>query len=279
MRLTHVLFVLVLGWNTVVGPLSAQTTGRSYLFAFGKARSVDPDGMRDLMETSIDDIARSYGSLRAPRFDVYADNLDDDDTFVVYMHTHGTERGLPVLRISFDDLRDALLAIPARNVVVFAMTCHSGALVASFNAARSTWNDRARQGRNLLVFSTVGTEELGSTSMHRECRNPFSYAVERAVKPRSNRRYPHRFDGADGYCPARAAWDGWQRYSGAVSMGELASYIPDITQWADDHRAYFAGTPRKHPTKTGSYQPSAVFVRPGHLRPAWHVLEHPFLQA
>lgn len=281
--LTTILTTIGLGLGFIANPVMGQTCGSSYLFACGKARPTDPSGMFWIMEESVEAIADSYSSLRRDRFDIvaetdddrvtgkwlrknlawYAQNLDNDDTFVFYIHTHGTTRGMPLFKMTFDELRNRLLAIPAKNVIAFIMTCHSGSLVEKFDEVSRRWEGRREEGRNLLVFSAVAPDEQGSVSVHDECGNPFSYAVERAVKPVSQRRRPHRFDGADGFSPYRKDWDRWRRRSGAVSMGELDRYIIEITKWADDHVAYNAGQSRKNPMSTGSYRPGEVFVTPG----------------
>lgn len=75
------------------------------------------------------------------RLAAYRQSLGPEDTFVMYSHSHGVSGGLlldaevyPWAALAAD-----LVALPARNVVIFTMSCHSGALTEALEASASTW--------------------------------------------------------------------------------------------------------------------------------------------
>ena len=272
--------------------LSTSATGRKVLFTFGKAAPDDSPTKKQLMRDSVAAVVRAYTSIAGESFTVHQSvdatvvssawvraklasfkTLGSQDTFVFYAHTHGTDakmmagplpNGSPDPGISWSELTTALLAIPAKNVVVYMMSCHSGRLVEQFNAVRTQWSGRRANGRNLIVLSAVNGAEVAGASPHAGIGNPFTYAVAAATRSFVYRTPDRPYDGADGYNLDPQTWDANLRYSAKVSFGELGFYVRDITQWAADHAAYYAGSPVKHPLETGSFNPKGVFIaQPG----------------
>lgn len=237
-----------------------EQEGTYHLFAWGAAGPDDGPVKLDIMRDSLEGVVSAFsgsvgdrsvinqsmdadvvtGDWVRAQLESYAETLAPGDTFVWYAHTHGGDVGLPVVGIRWVELTDMLLDLPADDVVVFMMSCHSGRLVEQMDAVSGEWSGRADEGRNLLVFSAVGADELSGAV---EGVNPFAAAVSGALAGEA--------DGGGAYLERPESWDGDTRFSGAVSMEELNLYVPYVTRRLD---------PAKNPMSTGSYDPLVVFL-------------------
>lgn len=99
-------------------------------------------------------IIASWNSIRS--------QMKPEDMYVQYSSGHGSEDGLEV-GVSYNEIRDHVLAMPAREIIIFTMACHSGGLVKAFEQRRSEWQDWARAGRTLVVVSSSLQSENSST--------------------------------------------------------------------------------------------------------------------
>ncbi len=136
---------------TLDGALSADpplsNEGVRRILVFGDAAPNNPPRQQALMERSIKLVAETFkahgyevdlipttelgSSIVKERFAHYARTLGINDTFVMYSHSHGNRRG--TFFAEWDEYASAILALPARNVVIFSMSCHSGNLTDTLN--------------------------------------------------------------------------------------------------------------------------------------------------
>jgi len=180
----------------------------------------------------------------------YAKELENQDTLIIYSHTHGVKNGfkegepwggirldirgdtLPHQGVTiWSDYADALLAIPAKNVVVLLMCCFSGGFVDYLKEIEDRWKTRAETGRNFLVITSQNRDLTSDPVLiEGELYNPFTSAVERALKGK-----------ADGYIAGKP--------DGAVTLEELVSFVMDTTRKLSD---------RAFPQSIGSYDKGEV---------------------
>jgi hypothetical protein len=184
-------------------------------FTFFKPAPSDPPGKKDFgldqmtkvadalttvpspdfhVEVAVDPNQISVASLRAT-FAAYRDSLGDQDTFVLYSHTHGETPGLLIdfetgslegAAYRWEDLAEDIVALPARNVVIFVMACHSGYLAEALNALGTDWKgQRETAGRSLVVLTAVSKDQLSNptdvSTAPTAIGNPFTYAVRTAL--------------------------------------------------------------------------------------------------
>jgi hypothetical protein len=195
----------------------APAAGAARAFVFMKANPTDPQGQKDFgldqmtkvadalkrltdpvygVEVATDPTQISVASLRA-RLASYRDSLRPEDSFVMYSHSHGETPGLlidfegkpkqdPTIAYPWAALAEDILALPARNVVIFTMACHSGYLVDAIQARAASWQGKRKvAGRNLVVITSVSREQVATaTDQSTELTgigNPFTYAVRTAL--------------------------------------------------------------------------------------------------
>lgn len=84
------------------------------------------------------------------------------DMYVQYSSGHGMQTGLGI-GVSYNEMRDAALAMSAKEIVVFTMACFSGGLVNAFNAKKTSWQDFPSRGRTLFVMSSSSASQESST--------------------------------------------------------------------------------------------------------------------
>lgn len=214
--------------------------GKSYFFSFIRANPNDPSGMMDFgvsqtsqvnesisklstipfeLDTELDPLAMSSSILQG-KFSDLRTKLKQEDTVVLYTHSHGLIPGLGLnwnapsraeIPFSWQSLAQEIISLPAKNVIIFTMACHSGYLTEALNALSSQWkNKRSSAGRNLIVLTAVAKEQLASATdrgtTETSIGNPFTYAVKTA------------FQGfADGF-------DG-QPKDGKTTLQELVGYV------------------------------------------------------
>jgi hypothetical protein len=212
-------------------------------FSFGIAAPDDPPKKKDLLLDQVHRVAEVIGKMKNPSFDSsvllgapavspdsvkarlegYAQTLGSGDTFVMYSHSHGTKKGLLLGfepgagLLSWEDLAELILALPAKNVLVFTMSCHSGALAdllkSSEYAAR--WQGRTADDRSLVVMTAVAADETAAATDFlignpNSIGNPFNYAVRTALAGQ-----------ADGFSTA----SGTGAADGVTTLSEARGYI------------------------------------------------------
>jgi hypothetical protein len=250
------------GVADVDASVAHSALGRSVFFAFGVAAPDDPQGQKDLLVDQVGKVLSSAVAgpgvtatevlvgaaevspaiVRAKLWE-YQQTLQGADTFVIYSHGHGGAKGLalafdktPSDLLRWQEYADLLLSLPAKNVVVFTMACHSGALadVLKQEPFASRWLGRSKSGRSFVVLTAVASDETATATDGRigdpsAIGNPFTFAVRTAI------------DGqADGFAGTASAGsgDGW------TSLRELVDYVVFTAHEkarSDDHHPQFAG--------------------------------------
>ncbi|MBU6375709.1 MAG: hypothetical protein KGQ59_06920 [Bdellovibrionales bacterium] len=223
--------------------------GRVYVLALASARPDDPPMMRERGQRSAQMVlmaakqrfprAFSYnliehGSGRHTEFGssfkealrALSAELRTDDTVILYTHSHGTPQGLLVDgRLSWRDYGEALLSLPAKNVIVFTMSCFSGGLVDYFRSVRSRWEGRALEGRGFLVISAQNaSRSAGPVTIGREKMNGLPFAVAQALQF------------ADGY-------SGRPR-DGVLDFDEFSEFVYAVSRSVGSNSRYFNDSQR-----------------------------------
>jgi hypothetical protein len=227
---------------------SPSLAGAKKLLIFGDPNPRNPPWQKDLMENSLLRISTAFKRqgyeidlIRTSELNAavvrehlarHARSLTPNDTFVMYSHSHGGPRG--TFFLNWTEFADAILAIPARNVVVFAMSCRSGALTDTLATMKPKWEDRGGLGRSLVVLTPVAADQDAGPSPEPGVGNPFTYAIATAVE-----------GAADGSL-------GTER-NGRIEMRELVDYVIKTTREKSRGRDY-------QPQFAGIYPPDAVFV-------------------
>lgn len=206
---------------------------------FGDPSTNSPPEQLALMEKSIASVAAAFaahafevdlvptedlsGSEVRERLAEYERTLTSADTFVLYSHSHGGPLG--TFFASWGQFADRILALPARNVVVLAMSCQSGRLTDRLLARKAKWEGRAALGRSLVVLTPVDASQNAGPSPEPGIGNPFTHAVITAV-----------LGDADG-CSGREP-------NGRVELQELVDHVLAVTRAKSRDQSYrpqFAG--------------------------------------
>lgn len=178
----------------------------------------------------------------------YRETLKPSDTFVMYTHSHGYLLGLGAgwgenpedIYYAWDKLADAILALPAKNVVIFTMSCHSGSLADAIKAKEVTWKDQWKaKGRNLIILTAVANDQIASATTNGstwgEIGNPFTFAVRTAPS-------------------GEADYSKFGNQDGTTSYGEMVDYVLDIA------KAYSVDQ-LSRPQFAGEFDREAIFSR------------------
>lgn len=227
---------------------AAVPTARCRLLVFGDPSKSSPAAQVALMERSIAGVAAAFathgfevdlvptkdlnGKVVRERLADYARTLTSDDTFVLYSHGHGGPFGN--FFAGWSRFADSILALPARNVVVFAMSCQSGSLTDKLLARKAEWEGRGAAGRSLVVLTPVDASQNAGPSPEPGIGNPFTHAVISAVQGNA--------DGSSG-----------KERNGRVELQELVDHVLAVTRAKSrdqSHRPQFAGV----------FPPEATFV-------------------
>lgn len=208
-----------------------------------------------LTSTSAPSLVLVTKSTIKEKFEAYAATLTANDTFVVYTHTHGiqntpnvnqpravpAEGGLLISnvdlteRMAWSEYAELLLALPAKNVIVFTMACFSGGLIDYLNSGgvKERWQNRKNEGRNFIVISAQNSILTAVPSrINGELMNALPFAISQAFLGK-----------ADGYNEIP---------DGHISLGELEQYVL--------YTSRNAGKPTNTNDSqlTGSYNPKAI---------------------
>jgi hypothetical protein len=233
-------------------------TGKKYYFGWGSAGEGDPMSMQnetkyDVLHTheiftnqlggsytgtklvdsiSNEQINSSFGQIKSA--------VTANDMFVQYSAGHGFEQGLQYGG-NYDEIASRVLSLPAKEIIVFTMACHSGGLVDAFNSMQSQWSGFAAQGRTLYVMSSSTVQQTSSTGpgVDSQVAGPegsagsaFGHALWKALAGQ-----------ADG------AYDGIK--DGYIELGEIETYVKRRTREIGGH----------DPVTTGTYNAGLIMNR------------------
>ena len=242
-----------------VSAAAKTPAGRQYFFAFGKAAPGNPPVMTMRAAKAIEGVEKGINAegnfhleiLTDPkaihndsitaRLRSYRQELASQDRIILYWHVHGTSKGL-VLNydqpqrkpLPWRDVVSAILDLPAREVIVLAMSCHSGCLIEELDARKAAFEGRVREGRTFFVMASCRTNQLSGAAADPAVGNCFGYAISEALQGK-----------ADGYGESAAA-------DGKITIKEFADFVQARTMELSPDR-------NKHsPVFTGSYQPEFV---------------------
>lgn len=241
--------VLAMLGVVALGCMATTAYGAKELLLFGDPSTDNPAWQEALMERSLRAVSDAFAArgfevdlipatnltarLVHERFAHYTRSLGTNDTFVIYSHGHGYPRG--TFFDNWSDFASRVLALPARDVVIFTMSCHSGALTDALQRRRAEWTGRSREGRSLVVLTPAAAEEIAGPSPERTIGNPFTYAITTA---------------------AHGAADGMSGTSknGELEMQELVDHVLKVTHDKSRGRS-------QTPQFAGEFPTNAVFLR------------------
>ncbi len=236
-------------------------TGKKFYLGWGAAMSRDPAVMHNVAKYDVLHTLGIFstelgGNYFSEKFTSYRDatskniraawqtikqQMTSDDMFLQYSTSHGNGTGLAV-GLSYRDIRDYALSLPAKEIVIFTMACYSGALIDSFNQVKSQWQDWGQRGRSLLVMSSSTAREESGNGPSTDPNEPggpsgsggsaFGHAIWKALT-----------GAADGFV------DGSK--DGFVSLGEIRDYTRYRTQQIGGHT----------PLDTGVFHPAVIMNR------------------
>lgn len=248
----------------------APAQGKSYYYSFTRSNPGDSVGQQSFgadqatkvrdalsqklgdqisMDVELDPLKTSIADIRA-KFSALKSELSSNDTFIMYSHSHGLLPGLGIdwnfartnrdlVTYKWDEFAEGIVSLPAKNVVIFTMSCHSGYLTEALNRISSKWEgQRKTNGRNLVVLTAVNMEQESSPTNNDTSitgiGNPFTYAVRTAIG-----------GAADG------AVDG--QMDGKISMKELVRYVLKTSK--DKSKDKYA-----EPQFAGEYSDNDIFL-------------------
>ncbi len=236
--------------------------GKKYYFGWGAAAAGDSQNMHNEVKYDVlhthqifsKDVGGNYetaATLFGPQaatasairnhWKEIGNKITSRDMFMQYSSGHGFASGLAV-GVNFNEMRDTLLAYPAKEVVIFTMACESGGLVDSFNKKKSTWENWPAEGRSLLVLVSSKTNENSSTGPGKDPSEPGG-GVGSAGSAFGHALWKALAGAADGFV------DGFK--DGFVSLGELRDYTIFRTKQIAPHT----------PVQTGAYVPYVIMNR------------------
>ena len=250
---------VTLTWNrgegrSLTGP---EDSAKKYYFGWGAAGFSDPSMMHNEVKYDVlhthdiftKDIGGNYlgtkmigtstsGSGIRAEWNRLSSVMTKDDMYIQYSSGHGSTSGLGV-GVTYNEMRDAALSFPAREIIIFTMACHSGGLVDAFNAKKTVWENWQNEGRTLMVMASSKKSETSSTGPGTdpdEASGPsgsagsaFGHALWKAL-----------IGYADGYL------DGVK--DGFLTLGEIRDYSIMKTKQVGGHV----------PVVTGVYEPMLV---------------------
>ena len=231
-----------------IAPPPAAPTARCRLLVFGDPSPTSPPEQLALMERSIAGVAAAFAArgfevdlvptedltpgVVRERLAEYERTLTSADTFVLYTHGHGGPFG--TFFAGWVPFAERILALPARNVIVLAMSCQSGGLTDRVLARKAKWAGRAAAGRSLVVLTPVDASQNAGPSPEPGIGNPFTHAVITAVQGDA--------DGCSGH-----------ERDGRVELQELVDHVRAVTRAKSREQSY-------RPQFAGEFPAGATFV-------------------
>jgi hypothetical protein len=165
-----------------------------------------------------------------------------EDMYLQYSSGHGYPGGLEA-GVTYSDIINNTLSMPAKEKVIFTMACYSGGLVDAFNQQRSRWTDYQSQGKTLFVMASSKADEESSTG------------------PGTDPDQPNSPNGSAGSAFGHSLWKALIGYAdkpanggngdGVVTLSEITHYVVDDTEAEGGHTPVF----------TGSYNPQLQIAR------------------
>lgn len=172
---------------------------------------------------------------RAPllaTLDGYAQKLGPEDMYVQYSGGHGSPIGLEI-GITYEELRDKILAMKAKEIVVFTMSCFSGGIVEAFDQRKNEWKDFKAQGRTLFVMSSSKKDEESRTGPGTDAEEPINPQGS-AGSLFGHSLWKAFMGSADGF-----GTGGVQ--DGKLTLGEIRNYVIAKTQQDGHHTPVVTG--------------------------------------
>jgi hypothetical protein len=158
--------------------------------------------------------------------------MKTDDMYLQYSSGHGYPGGLEA-GVDYNDIINGVLAMPAKEIVIFTMACYSGGLVDAFNQAQSRWSDFKSKGRTLFVMASSTADEESSTG------------------PGTDPDEPNGPDGSAGSAFGHSLWKALIGYAdksenggnndGFITLGEITKYVVSDTETEGGHTPVFTG--------------------------------------
>jgi hypothetical protein len=234
--------------------------GVKYYLGWGAAMSGDPSMMHNEVKYDVQhthdifskDVGGSYTPTKfigpstsksqiAGEWTRLTQKMTSDDMYVQYSSGHGSQSALAV-GVTYNEMRDAALAMPAKEIIIFTMACYSGNLVNSFNNKKTTWQDWGSKGRTLMVMASSKASE------------------ESATGPGTDKDESGGPSGSAGSAFGHALWKALIGYAdgfvdgvkdGYISLGEIEKFTISKTQSVGSHT----------PVVTGVYKSALVMNR------------------
>ncbi|MBF0407130.1 MAG: beta-lactamase family protein [Candidatus Riflebacteria bacterium] len=215
---------------------SQQQLGKSMIEMVGNAaRALNTLTMKELFDIPPADVPVVSPQIIKSELAGYSGMLAGSDTMIIYSHSHGVLKGLLLYPdvYTWEDFASDILNLPAKNVIVLPMSCHSGALVnlLKTDPYNSRWKNRKSQGRNFLVVTPVSADQIsGPALIDGKKQNSFSYAVTKALSGEAD-------TSADG----------------KTTFKEFAEYIIAVSREKSQ-------TPKFEPQIAGSYDDNQILL-------------------
>jgi hypothetical protein len=177
----------------------------TYFFAFNKAKVDDPPAqiqtgidMTDMITQSIQNLSENIQinvlkDSENYRFTVedfknqmenYKNLVGSDDTFVLYVHSHGVMPGVLIddEYYLWKDFSADILSLKAANIIILVQTCHSGRIMEALENHFQRGVARP-DNCNFLILASVSAEQVGyAVNINDERVNPFSYAINQELE-------------------------------------------------------------------------------------------------
>lgn len=204
--------------------------GKKYYFGFHQSDVGDPE-MENEVKYDVEHTSNIFsshaggdyeaspvatsGSAVSQTWKSIGAKITGNDMYVQYSAGHGSPSGL-AMGFSYQDIRDAVMAFPAKEIVVFTMSCYSGGLIDAFNNDKAQWSAWAASGRTLYVMSSSGDNEESSSG------------------PGTDQDEPNGPDGSAGSAFGYSLWkaligyaDGYEDgvKDGFISLGEIQGFV------------------------------------------------------
>lgn len=205
----------------------------------------------------------------------FASSITSEDTVIIYSHSHGKDNndstgeqggfileepaldknGNPVVLpkagvltqkftpsiLTWSEYANMILALPAKNVIVFTMSCYSGNLINTLNSEsyKQQWQGRKNSGRSFAVVSAQNADLLSGPNQNiggsPYTMNGLPFAVANAFKN------SYINVSADGYSrPVGGKYT--PAYQGTVdqelSVSELVYYVHDYSRDLGSNASY-----------------------------------------
>jgi hypothetical protein len=167
--------------------------------------------------------------------------MTEKDMYVQYSSGHGSFTGL-AFGPSYNQIRDNALSYPAKEIIIFTMSCYSGNLVDSFDKKKDVWQNWQNEGRTLLVMSSSRAGETSSTG------------------PITDPEEPNGPSGSAGSAFGHALWKALIGHADGeidgvkdnyLSLAEIREYTKKKTEDVGGHT----------PVTTGSYNEELIMVK------------------